>query len=143
MAETDEFTIWLKRRLAARRMSQRQLAQRSGVDHSTISRLLNGERTPSRETERKLATVLDRGSDRKLAAVLRKDPGLADEDVTDILTFYLAVRAARAERDQGLDGTPNPGRYAIRRVREDPAGHGQPPARFSGGRSARWTGMNR
>jgi transcriptional regulator with XRE-family HTH domain len=116
MQDTDEFSTWLKRRLAARRITQRQLARRSGVDHSTISRLLNGGREPKRDTERKLAAVLDSGSDRNLAALLRKDPDLADEDVTDILTYYLAVRNAR--RKTGEDGQANPrdGRFNLRRM---------------------------
>jgi transcriptional regulator with XRE-family HTH domain len=36
-------------------MSQRQLAQQSGVDHSTISRLVRGDRMPSLGTATKLA----------------------------------------------------------------------------------------
>ena len=39
-------------------MSQRQLAQQSGVDHSTISRLIRGDRTPSLGTATKLARGL-------------------------------------------------------------------------------------
>ena len=33
------FNEWLRAQLKAKKMSQRQLAQQSGVDHSTISRL--------------------------------------------------------------------------------------------------------
>ena len=39
-------------------MSQRQLAQQSGVDHSTISRLIRGDRMPSLGTATKLARGL-------------------------------------------------------------------------------------
>jgi len=116
MSETDEFTTWLKARLASRRISQRQLARRSGVDHSTISRLLKGQRRPTRDTERKLGLVLGLGSDRKVAAVLRRDPGLADEDVADIVSYYLAIRAARAERDEADERTTPDAALAIKRV---------------------------
>ena len=39
------FNEWLRTQLKAKKMSQRQLAQQSGVDHSTISRLVRGDRT--------------------------------------------------------------------------------------------------
>ena len=39
-------------------MSQRQLALQSGVDHSTISRLIKGDRMPSLGTATKLARGL-------------------------------------------------------------------------------------
>jgi transcriptional regulator with XRE-family HTH domain len=38
-----DFAGWLREALAARRISQRVLAMRSGVNHSTISRLLDGQ----------------------------------------------------------------------------------------------------
>ena len=41
------FNEWLRAQLKAKKMSQRQLAQQSGVDHSTISRLIRGDRMPS------------------------------------------------------------------------------------------------
>lgn len=37
---------WLSDERAQRRMSQRMLALRAGVDHSTLSRLMAGEREP-------------------------------------------------------------------------------------------------
>src|SRR6476646_5392980 len=49
---------WLRAQLKAKKMSQRQLAQQSGVDHSTISRLVRGDRTPSLGTATKLARGL-------------------------------------------------------------------------------------
>ena len=52
------FNEWLRAQLKAKKMSQRQLAQQSGVDHSTISRLLRGDRTPSLGTATKLARGL-------------------------------------------------------------------------------------
>src|SRR6186713_1699759 len=52
------FNEWLRSQLKAKKMSQRQLAQQSGVDHSTISRLVRGDRTPSLGTATKLARGL-------------------------------------------------------------------------------------
>src|SRR5581483_6747066 len=52
------FNEWLRAQLKAKKMSQRQLAQQSGVDHSTISRLVRGDRVPSLGTATKLARGL-------------------------------------------------------------------------------------
>ena len=52
------FNDWLRAQLKAKKMSQRQLAQQSGVDHSTISRLIRGDRMPSLGTATKLARGL-------------------------------------------------------------------------------------
>ena len=52
------FNEWLRGQLKAKKMSQRQLAQQSGVDHSTISRLIRGDRMPSLGTATKLARGL-------------------------------------------------------------------------------------
>ena len=38
------FNSWLRGQLKEKKMSQRQLALQSGVDHSTISRLIKGDR---------------------------------------------------------------------------------------------------
>jgi hypothetical protein len=43
--EDLRFIAWMRHAMAGRRLTQRQLAMLAGVDHSTISRLLNGERT--------------------------------------------------------------------------------------------------
>ena len=52
------FNEWLRAQLKIKKMSQRQLAQQSGVDHSTISRLIRGDRMPSLGTATKLARGL-------------------------------------------------------------------------------------
>lgn len=43
---------WLRREMKRRRMTQRMLGVRTGLDHSTVCRLLAGDREP------KLSTVL-------------------------------------------------------------------------------------
>ena len=52
------FNSWLRGQLKEKKMSQRQLALQSGVDHSTISRLIKGDRMPSLGTATKLARGL-------------------------------------------------------------------------------------
>lgn len=50
----DDFPAWLAAELLRRRMSQRVLALRCGIDHSTISRVVSGERAPLLVTARAL-----------------------------------------------------------------------------------------
>ncbi|HEU4572787.1 MAG TPA: helix-turn-helix transcriptional regulator [Candidatus Limnocylindrales bacterium] len=52
------FAIWLSRQLRRQRLTQRELARRSGLAHSTISRILLGQREPSWATLQRLALVI-------------------------------------------------------------------------------------
>jgi DNA-binding XRE family transcriptional regulator len=52
------FAIWLSRQLRRQRISQRELARRGGLDHSTISRILGGARAPSWSTVQRIAGVV-------------------------------------------------------------------------------------
>jgi transcriptional regulator with XRE-family HTH domain len=108
------FNEWLRAQLKAKRMSQRQLAQQAGVDHSTISRLIRGDRTPSLGTATKLARGLREiredaespvyfgqvgGATTNPAArveyALRADEVLTELHVRQVMEYYLAVRARR------------------------------------------------
>ncbi len=108
--ETTPFSDWLDARLRSARMSQRQLAMRSGVHHSTISRLVRHRRTPSFDTAVRLAKVLDPTGTTPIARptdahpssppmrvehALRSDPSLAANDVRDLMRGYLRLRARR------------------------------------------------
>jgi transcriptional regulator with XRE-family HTH domain len=113
------FNVWLRRALRQRRMSQRQLAYLSGVDHSTISRLVAGERTPSLATATRLAQALHVDAaetaaslglvtdDRvmfpiqRVESALRGDDGLEDEDVRALMDNYLMRRARRRREREG------------------------------------------
>ena len=101
------FSHWLNDQLRARKLTQRQLAQKSGVDHSTISRLSRGDRTPSLRTAQRLAQSLgmaagpdglDRnghGTESPMARVehaLRRDDLLSEDQVRKIMNVYLAAR---------------------------------------------------
>jgi transcriptional regulator with XRE-family HTH domain len=111
------FNEWLRAQLKAKKMSQRQLAQQSGVDHSTISRLIRGDRMPSLGTATKLARGLrelheDADTAQYLGLVatasanptarveyaLRADDLLTEAQVRQIMEYYLAVRMRRFGR---------------------------------------------
>ena len=111
------FNEWLRTQLKAKKMSQRQLAQQSGVDHSTISRLLRGDRMPSLGTATKLARGLreirdDAEAPQYLGTVtgattnptarveyaLRADDVLTEPQVRQVMEYYLAVRMRRFGR---------------------------------------------
>ncbi|HYM52126.1 MAG TPA: helix-turn-helix domain-containing protein [Candidatus Dormibacteraeota bacterium] len=117
------FNSWLRGQLKEKKMSQRQLALQSGVDHSTISRLIKGDRMPSLGTATKLARGLREIRDEvegpayfaTLAArqllptarveyALRGDDALNDGDVRELMQAYISVRNRRL-RENG--STPN------------------------------------
>ena len=108
------FNEWLRAQLRAKKMSQRQLAQQSGVDHSTISRLIRGDRTPSLETATRLARGLRELRDgqeptqylgmiqaapanpvARVEYALRADETLDEADVRHLMDAYLAARVRR------------------------------------------------
>ncbi len=53
------FGVTLKKFREARRVSQSKLAGRAGFDHSYVSRLESGARTPTRDAVEQLAAALD------------------------------------------------------------------------------------
>jgi len=133
------FNEWLKTQLKAKKMSQRQLAQQSGVDHSTISRLVRGDRTPSLGTATKLARGLRELRDEsetphyfglvasttshptaRVEYALRSDDLLSEPQVRQVMEYYLALRMRRlaANRQPGMPAStglgPRPGRHAGR-----------------------------
>jgi len=102
-------------------MSQRQLALQSGVDHSTISRLIKGERTPSLGTATKLARGLrelrneeetpayfDSVASRhvlptvRVEYALRGDEILQEVDVRQLMQVYIQIRSRR-QRAAGME----------------------------------------
>jgi len=131
------FNEWLRAQLKAKKMSQRQLAQQSGVDHSTISRLVRGDRMPSLGTATKLARglrelgenddgpqylgLMGGGVQNPTARVeyaLRADEALAEGQVRQVMEYYLAVRMRRVGSSYSQDpsqfqrsqSSPPPGR---------------------------------
>ena len=111
------FNDWLRSQLKVKKMSQRQLAQQSGVDHSTISRLIRGDRMPSLGTATKLARGLRELRDEddgpqylrlvgapsqnptaRVEYALRADEVLSEAHVRQVMEYYLAIRRRRLER---------------------------------------------
>jgi len=116
------FNEWLRTQLKAKKMSQRQLAQQSGVDHSTISRLVRGDRMPSLGTATKLARglreigeqddgpqylgVLGSATQNPTARIeyaLRADDALNEPQVRQIMEYYLAVRIRHLVHPNGSE----------------------------------------
>ena len=108
-------------------MSQRQLALQSGVDHSTISRLIKGDRMPSLGTATKLARGLREISDEaegpayfaslnqrtvmpttRVEYALRGDDSLTEADVRELMQAYITVRTRRIRlAGNGTHAAPN------------------------------------
>ena len=137
------FNEWLRAQLKAKKMSQRQLAQASGVDHSTISRLVRGDRTPSLGTATKLARGLrelrdDADAPQYLGLVtssatvnptarveyaLRADEALNEPQVRQIMEYYLAVRMRRYARPVATPSSVRPAGLPERSIaRTSPSG---------------------
>jgi transcriptional regulator with XRE-family HTH domain len=123
------FNEWLRSQLRVKKMSQRQLAMQAGVDHSTISRLLRGDRTPSLGTATKLARglreVLDETETTRYFGVvenatvnpvarveyaLRSDDALTEAQVRRLMESYLSMR--RRWLPNGAIDAANGGRAA-------------------------------
>ena len=100
------FNEWLRAQLKAKKMSQRQLAQQSGVDHSTISRLIRGDRMPSLGTATKLARGLrEIREDSDTAHRARRGVrGAAEPD---------GPRRVRAPRGRGAHGAAGPPDHGV------------------------------
>jgi transcriptional regulator with XRE-family HTH domain len=104
------FSRWLRAELRLHRLSLRQIAERSGVSHSTLSRLLRG-RQPSLATAARIARALGQ-PDAAVAAIagleapshretevlarveraLRADSTLDERRIRRVMAFYLACR---------------------------------------------------
>ena len=98
-------------------MSQRQLALRSGVNHSTISRLMKEDRMPSLRTATKLARALRDINDEadaqayfasapqailptaRVEYALRGDDSLIEADVRELMHAYITVRSRRTRTE--------------------------------------------
>jgi transcriptional regulator with XRE-family HTH domain len=127
------FNSWLRGQLKEKNMSQRQLALQSGVDHSTISRLIKGDRMPSLGTATKLARGLREIGDEsdgpayfasmnaravlpttRVEYALRGDDSLTEADVRELMQAYISIRTRRARPD-GNGSAPTPNGYATGR----------------------------
>jgi transcriptional regulator with XRE-family HTH domain len=147
----QSFNGWLRGQLKEKKMSQRQLALQSGVDHSTISRLIKGDRMPSLGTATKLARGLREIHEEsdgpayfasvaarqmlptaRVEYALRGDDLLQESDVRDLMQVYISARSRRM-RENGNGG--NHGNGGSGGTGRDPGGlRGvEPPTRLSRG----------
>ena len=107
---TEEFRALLKRHREARRWSQERLASESEMDHSLVSRLESGQRSPTREAIAKLARGLDLPTEQKDRLLIAA--GFFPEQPENALADEPAVtRIYRILRDEQ---TPQPVRDNIR-----------------------------
>jgi transcriptional regulator with XRE-family HTH domain len=126
------FNAWLRSQLKEKKMSQRQLALQSGVDHSTISRLIKGDRMPSLGTATKLARGLREISDEsegpayfatlqnaravlpttRVEYALRGDDALTEGDVRQLMQAYITLRQRRVQASGASNGHPTPNGYS-------------------------------
>lgn len=100
------------------RLSHAQLAHRSGVHRSTISRLLSGERQPSFEAATRLAGALGSNGEpdspwllamghpslepvARVERALRADELLDDGHVRHLMRTYLGIRGTPSSRAVG------------------------------------------
>jgi len=82
--QSASFGVTLKRYRESGRVSQSKLAERAGFDHSYVSRLESGARTPTREAVLQLAQALlaePAGQDELLAAA-----GFMPREISSLLT---------------------------------------------------------
>ncbi|MGB3330175.1 MAG: helix-turn-helix transcriptional regulator [Thermomicrobiales bacterium] len=81
---TEGFGPVLKRFREARRVSQSKLAERAGFDHSYVSRLESGARTPTRDAVEQLAQAL--GLERVQQDELLASAGFLPREVSSLLS---------------------------------------------------------
>jgi transcriptional regulator with XRE-family HTH domain len=105
MADEDDFGAWMRARLRSRALSQRQLAARTGVHHSTISRLLRGQQKASLRTVLLIQVALAGDvADRHiksadplhpvaLSTKLRSDGLLSDDEIAAVVQLYARLLA--------------------------------------------------
>jgi transcriptional regulator with XRE-family HTH domain len=113
--DAREFIEWLRAQLETRKVSQRQLAYRSGVHHSTISRLVSEGRVPTLRTATMLAHGLrglraeveapgsvgfvgrfvDHPPATRVWEALRADDVLGPGQAHQVLDYYLALRSGK------------------------------------------------
>lgn len=84
MQADAQFGVTLKRYREARRVSQSKLAERAGFDHSYVSRLESGARTPTRDAVQQLADALD--MERMQQDELLASAGFLPKEVSSLLS---------------------------------------------------------
>lgn len=110
--EATPFGAALRRYREARRMSQSRLASRAGFDHSYVSRIEGGYRTPSRDAIVQFAKALGLSGDER--DELLTEAGFAPNDVAFLLASEPDVQRVLAILQD--DTLPEPYRESVRGV---------------------------
>lgn len=84
MQVNAQFGATLKRYREARRVSQSKLAEKAGFDHSYVSRLESGARTPTRDAVQQLADAL--GLERMQQDELLASAGFLPQEISSLLS---------------------------------------------------------
>jgi len=106
--QTDDLRTWTQLRMRQRNLSHAQLAQKCGLDRSTVTRFLGRERRPTFDVAMRIVNALydtsctplvDQMRDlaagpKRVEAALRSDPLLHPTHVDVIMRQYLERRAA-------------------------------------------------
>lgn len=119
MSRSSDFAAWLATQLQVRRISQRQLAERSGLAHSTVSRILAGGRVPNLSTANRLVRALGHESVHALEiahdAVARVERALRADRLLDVASVRRVMDVYLSLRRGGRSSEA----VAVRRVREN------------------------
>lgn len=94
MQAAAQFGVTLKRYREARRVSQSKLAERAGFDHSYVSRLESGARTPTRDAVQQLAEAL--GLEALQQDELLASAGFLPHEVSSLLSGEPEITAVLA-----------------------------------------------
>jgi transcriptional regulator with XRE-family HTH domain len=128
-SDGTRFVEWVDAQMRARRMSQRQLAQRTGVDHSTIGRLIRAESHPTLATATRIVKALQDPRESpgttgsldvfarqpidapgRVRAALRADVMLSEDQVRLLSEYHATVRSGRlGPRDPAHRRVPTSG----------------------------------
>lgn len=109
---SEEFRGLLKRHREARRWSQERLAAEAEMDHSLVSRLESGQRSPTRDAIGKLARGLELAPEQKDRMLIAAGffPDQPENAVSDEPAVTRIYRILRDER------TPEPVRDNLRQL---------------------------
>ncbi len=118
--QTLPFDAWLAAELEATALTPQRLARLAGLNRSTISRLLLGQRKPSVDTAARIAVAIQStrpsaGPERRIDIVgrvrheLLADPDLKPRDVQQVMTRYARLRARIGGASSSGGGQPSGG----------------------------------
>lgn len=102
---TAQFRSWLADCALHQQLTHEQIARRSGVNRSTVTRLLNGHRGVTLDTAMRLVLSLEAPmppaiaqlsavseAEERLRSLLAEDPSLSGEAAAVLLDTYRALR---------------------------------------------------